>query len=203
MTDEAQTVSLKPDNGLPDENHEFWRHGMDKSDKHCTTVEFVSRCTAGQADIDTLIAAICLMGAIAVYSICLLLGEPLYGFEEPAHALATRSLRLAWALVVSAMIAFLLQRGLSAEAKGWQKVVAAIVLASPYMLAALGHVIFNENMPYIGITWWVEITLWPPLSALLAHMLLSGGLPLGKGTALYGALCFVLRLCCIHDSRLR
>ena len=156
---------------------------MDKSSNHWTT---------GRADTDILIAAICLIGAIAVYSVCLLFGGPLYGFEDPAHALATRSLRLACALIAAAMIAFLLQRGLSAEAKGWQKAVAAIVLASPYMLAALGHMSFKENMPYIGMSWWVEVSLWPPLSALLAHMLLSDGLPLGKGTALYGAICFAL-----------
>lgn len=165
---------------------------MKEPSKHRMTAEFASRWTAGRAGTDMLIAAICLIGAIATYSVCLLLGEPLCGFEDPLHTLATRTLKLAWALIAAAMIACLLQRGLSAEAKGWQKAVAAIVLASPYMAAALCHAFLDESMPYIGIAWWIEITLWPLLSALLAHMLLTGGRPLGKGTALYGALCFAL-----------
>ena len=175
---------------------------MNDSHEHLPSAKPASRRDGWRIKFDMLVAAACLLGAVIIYSTCLLLGEPLYGFEDPARVLVMRLPRLAWALLATAAIGLLLRSGLSTKAERWQKAVAVALLVASPVFSVICNATHNEGLMYFVPIWWIEVTLWPVLAALLARVLLLGERPTVRETASYFALCLVyiaLATCVEHD----
>lgn len=170
-----------------------------KSAEHTPFTKADSKQVGRQAGIDIFAAAICLFGAVTIYSICLLRGDPLYGYEEPSYVLARRLLWLAWLLLVAVLVGLLLRKGLPAKAWGWKK-TAIGALASPYAATAICCATDNLALLHTIPINLIEVAFWPALSAMLAHTLLVRERPLSRGTALFSALNlgFIILSTCIE-----
>jgi hypothetical protein len=154
----------------------------------------LARVVAWQPKTDLLVAAACLLGVIAIYAICMLVGEPFNGYDDRVFAVETRLLRLIIALGIAFLIGLFVTDGLSENTRGWERAVAVVLLVAPVVLACHTNATGQDLvLVSLGIpTWWVGTTLWPVLAALLAHLLLAGGGRPGAGRiALYAGLSFV------------
>ncbi|MBQ9043725.1 MAG: hypothetical protein IJ111_13035 [Eggerthellaceae bacterium] len=176
---------------------------MTKPNDHSSSAEYVASRLDWLPWACMAAAAACLIGVTAICSGSLLRGDPLYGIYEPSHVLAARSARLAWALAVAAVVAWLAGKALRAGADGRQKAAAAALLAAPVVATAVCYATSNEWLLGRLPLWWAEMASCPLLATLLADAFLAGGRPGAKGIALYWALsvaycAFVIGVDCWH-----